>query len=354
VDLTHEGKGALPTSLPGGGYFTFSPDGQWFVTNQGDDALRFLKVDTWEEDFALSTGDIDGYYLQFSNDSQLLVYAREACGFIVWNTYSRNLVQLQQYECNIIPNSQYVLPFIDSQSYVFSDMTTNKLSIFDMKTGNERFTINTHSFSWALSNDSVLLAISDKEHNIEIWNTYTQQQIGYLKYDAEVAELMGLGFLPDGNLWTDWHYAWFPADGEPFRETRLEVWDINTLELETTLIKGLGYASVNVINGSSLAIVSGLGASCLCGKVFIIDLGTLETLGESGGNYYVSVNPMNTIYADYSGTAQQVVIREIGKPKPLAYLDAGSTWDVEFSPDGRYMFTNGQNIQLWAVPKIEG
>jgi WD40 repeat protein len=338
----------------------FSPDGEWLVINQGDEAIRFLKIGTWEEEFALSTGGIKGQDIIFSNNGNRLLYIDILCGFIVWSIAPNELIRLEEFDCETYTNS--FMTSDDLATYYVFDENTSKVAIVDMHTGEERLSLSTIVDSWVLlpgnfsmSNDGKRVALTDENLNIEVWDTQTQERISYFVKENAATEITGLGFSTDSNqIWTNYSYYWESENDvdDSIVEAKIEFWDIHTLERTMVLEENIGLGAVGFYPNNNFAYISGLRLQSPSHVVLIKDLDSLEVLAETSNRSF-SLNPMNEMVVQYSPNEETIRIFPIDDVTEITYLDTLLTTEVQFSPDGKYMFTNGNILQIWAAPKLE-
>ncbi len=197
--------------------------------------------------------------------------------------------------------------------------------------------------SVAFSPDGALLAVGGSD-GIKIFRTTNWEEIAELH--GHEGGVFDLDFAPDGKVLVS-------AGGMP--DSRVIVWNTETLEIEHTLEGHGGDVHSLAISPDSRSVISG----GVDRRLFVWDLSAGKSLGELSGYqdviYGLAYSPAGTLVAAACGHDGYVMFWDIGANQaPFKLVDRGiEVRRVQFSPDGRLLAeSNDQHeVVVWGSSK---
>lgn len=327
----------------------FSPDSQILALSLNNGVVQLLTTQTLEVIRTLGNADNWGDSLIFSDDGSRLLLSKQNGTYTLWDVESGNVLASADYsDQNVV-----FWPSLNLQKYYLLHYSDDSVSFHDFITSKEEF--RTQSVEGINGN---LIITRDIDANVLLWDIDTGELIFQLEpYSDEIpgglGDLRGVGFTPDGNLWTDWQ-LYSLKEGEWESYSPIQFWDINTQQ-EMFSLNGEHWYSSLIFDptGRYLAAIGTDAFTMFDGQIWIWDLQTRQQIGlpqGSTGGVNLSFNPDGQLFAYGGGTSRKVRINQVGVDHPLITLPTRNTYStLEFSSDGRLLLNVGDDIRLWGV-----
>jgi WD40 repeat protein len=283
-------------------------------------------------------------FLMFDeSDRFLLGGSTRAKNYQLWDLETNTSIQEYDFGSEVWSD-------VDSQLHIIATLSNeNDLKAYNLLGGEEVFRLSNVQ-NPVLSSDGKLVAVTNSDGYIEVWNIeshailYTFErpfQDGYLSY----------GFNPvQGLFWVSWD-TWNIATLESF-VSFIQFWNLDTGELAFTIGEnGNQYIRMSFNQSGDLAVIGGVDGLVDIVWLYNISeqrlLGSVATTGGGDG----TINPNSDLIVFVAGTGPYIYIHSVETFDLLRLLDigSGSARPAQFSNDGRFLLTQGSDIQLWGV-----
>lgn len=379
-------KGTRPPgdAFEGWGWFwyaTFSPDGKYLATADGDGIAHIWDAGTGEELHALKSHRDEIYHIEFSPDGSRLVTVSPDGLAIIWDVLTgEKLLTLSEdsalYWVVFSPDGSRIAianyddgwvsiwdavtgerlrtlvhPNIKVESVSYSPdgrriVTTSNdhiVRIWDANSGKELLTLygsTSSATNAAYSPDGTRIAAVVQNNQIRIWDADTGQEL--LTIAGHSLDVLNVAFSPDGD-----HVVTASRDGTA------RIWNVSPSRELLTLVNG------PVISSSGAALAYSPDGTRLAAAYFdptakVWDLATgkqlLSLIGHTEGVSFITYNSDGTRIATASqdGTAK---IWDAQSGKELSTLSGHkyAVLGVAFSPDGSRIATasKDETAKVW-------
>ena len=361
-------------------YATFSPDGKYLATADGDGMARIWDAVTGEELLALEGHSTDVYHIEFSPDGSRLVTVSPDGLAIIWDALTgERLLTISEdsalYWAVFSPDGSQIaianyddgwvsiwdagtgerlltLPHPDTQvdsvayspdgSRIVTTSNDQTVRIWDANSGKELlslygYTINVTNAAY--SPDGTRIATVVRNSQIKIWDAETGQE--FFTIAAHSLDVLTVAFSPDGNRIVT-----------ASRDGTAKVWNISPSREFLTLVNGPMISSEAALAYNPDGIHLATADSDPIAKVWDLTTGEqlLSLIGHAQGVTFITYNSDGTRVATASedGTAK---IWDAKTGKELRTL-SGHRYpvvSVAFSPDSSRIATASQDLtaKVW-------
>lgn len=289
----------------------FTPDGQFLAAGMSYGMIRLWSTETWEQAQIYEGHQYAVRAIAISPDGQTLVSASSDQTIKVWNLETGELLRtIALDETDGIVRSLLISP--DGQRLATAT-NRNTIQLWNLQTGQLVRTVVDEAINQrpemaiAFSPNGQTLATADADSSIKLWNASNGSRVITLKGHTELPG--DLAFSPDGQYLAS-------SDGETAR-----LWNLSD------------YTTVYTFN-------------------------LIDTVGHP-------IQPKNLAHVAFSPDGQTLAASTLllpivqSEPIPAPGL---TLWDVttgqpveqirevtqfQFSPDGRFLIANGQQVQIW-------
>ena len=195
-------------------YATFSPDGKYLATADGDGIAHIWDAVTGEEVLALKGHSDEVYHIEFSPDGSRLVTVSPDGLAIIWDAHTgERLLTLSE------GSALYWAVFSpDGSRIAIANYDDGWVSIWDVVTGERLRTLvhpNTKVESVSYSPDGRRIATTSKDHIVRIWDANTGKEL--LTLYASTNSATNTAYSPDGT-----------RIASVVRNSQIRIWDANT------------------------------------------------------------------------------------------------------------------------------
>ena len=328
---------------------SFSPDASELAIELNNGQLEFLSTETFET-LRVVNVETETDRINYSLDGHQVVLSDFFGG-----QYTLIDIETQQILASNTEmyNEDMFSPIPDISKYIRWDFFDEGISLYDMISDEEMFTVEDAGF-WNVNHDGTLLLTRNDELIVTIWDIETGESIFEIlppEGDIPNDNLYGAGFTPDGLVWTN-----YPQPSETDERVTwyspIQFWDISSGEMVFELEGDEYYSSVIFDMSNSYALTSGIHIQSYSNQCWGWDLKSGERFScPAAGNMSLTLSPNDDILAVNSGTDFNVYLHEFGNPiRRVSVLETNPTWYVEFSSDGKFLLTIDTSIHLWAIP----
>lgn len=295
----------------------FTPDSRQIAAGLSNGSIRLWATDTGKAVRTLSAHRYAVRAIAISPDAQLLASGSSDQTIKLWNLQTgqvRQTIRLQPADG--IVHTVLISP--DGQRLATAT-NKNKLQLWEISTGRlirtfvDQTAITNDRLPMAFSPSGRVLAIADRDHSIKLWNATTGARLITLRGHQKV--IQAIAFSPDGQTLAS-----------SSQDNSVRLWNLKTYQLARTL---------NVADSPGHQIMP-------------TDAG------------YLAFSPDGRVLASNAR------LLSIVQSEPLPAQDITRLWDVasgraiktirdvstfNFSPNNRFLVTNGQTFQIWQTPQ---
>ena len=183
---------------------TFTPDGKYFVSGEGDGIVIVWDASTMQERLSFVAHNERLTAMAFSRDGKLLATASADKSVIVWNAETfKQKAKLLGHKDQI-----WCIAWSNDGKLLASGSKDGSVIVWDPLQGKAIATLTTgdsyYVDSVAFSADDALLASSGTDHVVRLWDVATGKVQATLQGQTVEFRARVVRFSPDGKLLADW------------------------------------------------------------------------------------------------------------------------------------------------------
>jgi WD40 repeat protein len=338
----------------------FSPDGRLLGTAAQDGKIRLWDTGSWRQagpalspDLLPGTPRVQFEEVVFTPDGRALIAgASGGPAMLAWDVLSRQpLTSPAATNAYISPDGRFIAaegkgaPLL----WVWSPAESRYVAAFHLRrTTNKRI-----GFLAVFSPDGGLVAATDYEDSVSLWDTDTGERRGFLRRPCRAYSISGAAISPDR--------CFVAVHGETYDSHKenihlLHLWDVTDSHPPQCHL--IGKANAPAFSGWDIVFSadSRMLASTMGGQLRVWDTAsrTHAGLGEPGDDAMLMFSPDNRLLAD-AGRFQlrfwDTATRAVAAAGPRITGTQATIQDAAFSPDGRLIATaEGSTARVWQVP----
>jgi WD40 repeat protein len=232
---------------------------------------------------------------------------------------------------------------------------SNEVSVHDLATNDELLRVPTDGLFYTLDDRGSHLLTTDENANVLVWDVDAGILVARIIPPSDLVPsdsgfLMSFGFTPEKRVWVSW-LIYEQQGGETIGKGPVQIWDVT----QNNLVDEIDFhlAIVGLIFDPIGRFLIGYGRD-----PFVLDTHyslwdnqrrefILESTGISEGSPIVFA-PSGAIFASEYSSQWVDVYTATGEL--LKRLPTNDTYFLRFSPDGRYLISDGYDVRVWGVP----
>ncbi|MBW4419985.1 MAG: GUN4 domain-containing protein [Myxacorys californica WJT36-NPBG1] len=294
----------------------FTPDSRLIAAGLSNGNIRLWATDTGQVIRAIAAHPYAVRAISISPDAQFLASGSSDQTVKIWNLQTgqvRQTIRLQPaggivHTVLISPDGQRVATATDK----------NRLQLWEISTGrlirtlvNETVTTDDR-LPMMFSPSGQVIAIADVDHSVKLWNATTGARLITLRGHQKTVQ--AIAFSPDGQTLAS-----------SSQDNSVRLWNLKTYQSARTLkVADSAGHPIMPINAGHLAFSP-------TGQVLAMSALLLPT---------VQSEPIPT---------QGIRLWDVASGQTVKAIEGAYTFD--FSPNNRFLVTNGQTVQIWQTPQ---
>jgi WD40 repeat protein len=341
---------------------TFSPDGRLLATAAQDGKIRLWDTGSWRQagpvlspDLPPGTPRVQFEEMVFTPDGRALIAgASDGPAMLAWDVLSgQPLTSPAETNPYISPDGRFLAaegkgaPLL----WVWSPAESRYVAAFQLRrTTNKRI-----GFLAVFSPDGGLVAATDYEDSVYLWDTHTGERRGFLRRPCRAYSISGAAISPDRRF-VAVHGETHDSHNENIH--LLHLWDVTDSHLPQCHLIGeanaLAFSGWDIVFSADSRVL----ASTMGGRLRVWDTAsrTHADPGKPGDDAMLMFSPGNRLLAD-AGRFQlrlwDAATRVVAAAGPRITGTQDTIQDAAFSPDGRLIATaEGSTARVWHVPEL--
>lgn len=230
----------------------------------------------------------------------------------------------------------------------------DEVSVHDLVTNDELLRVPTNSSFYTLNATGSQLITADENANVLVWDVDTGIQVAQILPPSDLIPsdygfLITAGFTPENYVWVSW-LIYEEEGGETIGKGPVQFWDVSQNNLVDEIDYQLVIIGLYFDPAGRFLIGYGRDPFDIGTNYSIWDNQrrefTLESAAIPEGSPIVFA-PSGDIFA--SKYSSQWIDVYTGAGELLKRLAANDTYFLRFSPDGRYLISDGYDVRVWGV-----
>ncbi len=326
----------------------FNLDSSELAMARSHGQLEFVNLETLDLARIIDGIEIESEWLDFSSEGSELLLSRRTGEYTLVETATGEILasNLEVVEDNLWFSTTH-----DVRKYIHWNYE-GAVSVHDTLTRSEILRVEDASH-WSVDYAGELLLTGNQDRVVKIWDIETGNMIFEIQppLDNATDDYYSAGFTPEGLVWVS-HPQYHETQGSIQWYSPIQFWNISNGEIIFEVEGVEFFRSLQFDPTNTYILAWGLNPYSFSTQCRMWNTSTLSEVScIAGGNDSTTLSPNGQLIVINNGTNPNVTIRQIGCVcPPIIRLETGSTWFVEFSPDGRFLVTIDLAIHLWAVP----